>query len=113
MTSLKHSQYIRSLLVSICMVSRHKGGRAEDLKAQNGGRRLPFYLLGLSKRCFVGEGTTVPVEEADESLADLACFSLVYSSSSFMSSASSSSLSSKMSGASGGSLANCALAKDL
>jgi hypothetical protein len=64
-----------------------------------------FYLFGLSNRCLVGEGTIVPVEEADESLADLACLPSA--------SSSSSSRSSNMSGASGGSLANCALAKDL
>lgn len=67
--------------------------------------RTTFYLLGLSNRCLVGEGTMVPVDEAEESLADLLCVSSAYSSSS--------SRSSKMSGASGGSLASCALAKDL
>lgn len=62
-------------------------------------------LFGLSNRCFVGEGTIVPVDEADESLVDLVW--LGSSCSPF------SSRSSKMSGGSGGSLASCALAKDL
>jgi hypothetical protein len=48
----------------------------------------------------------VPVDEADESLADPTWLSSARSSSS-------SSRSSKISGASGGSLASCALAKDL